>query len=269
MATDPNAPLTKQDILDAIAAAGTNQGRGIGLAKGQKQIGITGASHTRGGAVFFPADQARTPADTYTQYGTAVHPNPYQAGDEQAPGGGDSASILQMQQRLIQAGLLKATDVRPGGLWDAKSANAYKIVLAYANVHAMSATDALAYFQNNPAAQAGYNEPAPTPLTNPLTAESQVRGGGAHQTNTARDLLGKDLSPAEAQDFAAKYQAQEIAARKSFDAANLAGKPTSQAPPNLGAAADDYIKQNHLADSVAYGTASRMYDFFNMLKGPV
>lgn len=252
--TQPDAPLSKQDIIDAIAAAGTTSTGIIGMGPNQKPVGERPQHTTTGGVMV-------------SQFGTSLQASPYKTGDELNPGTGSQDQVLRTQNQLIQAGLLSPTGVRPG-FWDAKSAAAYKIVLAYANQHAMTATDAMAQFLDNPANQTQGRQ-APFQFTNPMQVAQAVSGGGPGQTNVAQSLTGKNLSPSETKDFTDWYAQQEAKARDDYQQADLTAGGTATSAPDVTAAAQQYIKEHNLSDTVAYGTASRMLQFFDLLKGVV
>jgi hypothetical protein len=105
------------------------------------------------------------------------------------------------------------------------------------------------------------------PGTNPETIAQNVSQGAPGKENTAQSLIGENLSPAETQDFVAQYQNQEKLARQSLLDAQITGNQSPYQAPDMQTAAADYIKTHELGKQVAYGTASRMLDFFQLLKG--
>lgn len=266
-ATDPNAPI---NIPPLPVGTGTPSGPiGVGTDFVPPTQPGTGAPTPWG---------PHTPTGPRTMYGTtpsnlddpSLHlvKGVYQDGAQWTPQNAPPADVYSLQQQLVQAGILSQTNMRPG-VWDVDSANAYKTVLAFANATGMNATDALKVLISNPQVQA-QTQRAPFQLTAPADITAQVSGGGPHQSNTARELLGKDLPASETNDFQKWYQDQEKSARAQYMAADLAGPGNSYTgAPNLQAGAEQYIKQHNLADTVAYGTASRMLTFFQMLKGVV
>ena len=105
-------------------------------------------------------------------------------------------------------------------------------------------------------------------MANPADIQTAVTGGGPGQSNTARDLIVQDLPASEANDFTKWYQDQETKARAQYLAADMAGPGNSYTgQPNINAAAQTYIKEHNLAQTVAYGTAARMLSFFQLLHG--
>lgn len=200
-----------------------------------------------------------------TSLGTAASKHVYVDGDEFGPMHEPHAQIIALQDALVKAGLLDPTTYHKG-VWDTNSAAAYKIVLANANGYGASAPDMLNAMVANPPARLKAQK-APYELTNPIGIAATVSGGGPHQSNTARELLGKDLPASEVQAFTKWYQDQETLARTAYQSAG-SGSPYTSAPP-LDAAAAEYIRQHNGPDAIAYGTASRMFDFFDLLKGPV
>lgn len=221
-----------------------------------------------------PPAEANWPASStrdgglVTPYGTSPHGKTYTEGDQWKPQNFPPHDVYSLQQQLATAGVLSPTNLRPG-VWDTSSADAYKTVLGFANATGMSVTDALKVMVNNPQLQAK-SQRAPFQMTAPADITAQVSGGGAGKTNVARELVGHDLPASETGDFLKWYQDQEANARKQYMVADLAGPGNSYTgAPNLQAAAQQYIKDHNLGESVAYGTASRMLSFFQLLKGVV
>lgn len=257
---------------DQVKAAGAALGSGtaqptsaVGMATGTKAVGLHTATGVGPGLERIPGNVS--PAErgvTYTQYGTKPTTTMYQAQDILSPGSAPTPDVIDLQNRLIQAGLLDPNKVR-AGVWDAASQNAYKVVLAFANQHAMNKVDALNVFLANPINQSA-NQLAPTRTANTMDIASAVSGPGS---NVATQMLGQNLSAGETKDFTDWYQQQEAQARDSYMQADLTGKGTSPDAPSVTAAAQEYIKQHNLSQSVAYGTASRMFHFYDLLKGVV
>lgn len=208
------------------------------------------------------------PGGPLTPYGTRPHGSTYNEGDQWKPQNLPPADVYSLQQQLVQAGILGSTNLRPG-VWDTSSADAYKTVLGFANATGMSSSDALKTLVSNPQMQAK-SQRAPFQMTAPADITAQVSGGGPGTTNTARSLIGQDLPAGETNDFLKWYQDQETKSRSQYMAADLAGPGNSYTgAPNLQAAAQQYIKDHNLSQSVAYGTASRMLQFYSLLKGVV
>lgn len=252
--TDPNAaPLTEDQILQAILAAGNTGGAGIGLSKGEKPVGVqtgtTGGGHP--GMSFVPGNA--------TQFGTPVNKNPYQDGDEYKPGDAPQANVQAMVYSLVQAGLLSPTDVRNNGaFWDNKAASAYRVVLAYANTHAMSAKDALNVFLANPVqTPTGYR--APKPLTNPLESEAQF-------ANVSQGLTGGGLPASESQDFATYQTGLENQAVSRYTSGKTDKTSSYVDAPSPTAGARAYILAHNPQDVVNYDMALRTVQFQNALK---
>lgn len=201
-----------------------------------------------------------------TPYGTTPHGSTYNEGDQWKPQNLPPADVWALQQQLIEAGVLTRSNVRPG-VWDATSANAYKTVLGFANATGMTSSDALRTLVSNPQLQASRDR-APVQMTNPVDIAAAVSGGGPGQSNTARELLGQDLPSGEKDSFVKWYQDQENNARQQYMKADLGNQATYTGAPNLANAAQEYIKEHNLSQSVAYGTASRMLQFFDLLRTP-
>lgn len=249
--TDP-APLSTQQIIDAINAAGGSQSTTIGLGKGEKPQGViqnplTGGGHP--GMAYVPGPE--------TQFGTEVNKNLYQEGEQRKPGGGTQAQIADMQLQLVHAGLLSPNSLRLG-LWDAKSQDAYKVVLAYANQHAMAAPDALNVFLANPVpASSTYR--APISITNPADSTA------AFDTVSA-SMTGGGLPASESQDFAT-YQTgleNQAVSRYTSGKTDKSSSYVGAASPSANAKA--YILAHNPQDVVNYDMALRTVQFQNALK---
>ena len=213
-----------------------------------------------------PNEDIATHGGVQTIYRTPWNNAPYMPGSELDPGGGTPDQVVTLQNQLIQAGLLSPKAAR-AGMWDAKSQDAYKVVLAFANQHGMNAKDALNVFLANPVNQVKGKQ-TPFQAKNPLDVAAEVSGGGPGQTNTAQALTGQNLSPSETKDFTAWYAQQEATARDAYKKADLTAGGVATDAPSVTAAAQQYIKEHNLADVTAYGTASRMLQFFDLLKTP-
>jgi hypothetical protein len=155
---------------------------------------------------------------------------------------------------LIKAGLLGAH--RDTGIWDADSANAYAVVLAQANVYGARDSDMLAFFIKNPVVDPT-RQRAPMQMTNPLDIK-------ASYSSQAESLTGGVLPEGGGNDFLKWYQDQEAQARVAYNDAGTDGGSYVGAP-STDAAAQEYIKEHNRPDMVAYGTASRMMDFYRLL----
>jgi hypothetical protein len=207
-----------------------------------------------------------------TQYGTTV---PYSAmldqpmvgsnnmggqyvsGDEWLPLN-DPTKLISLQAQLVQAGLISAKEIRLG-VWDTKSASAYRTVLAFANANGVSSTQALDFLEKNPAvgAQTPKNKTTHV-LTNPEDSKQAF-------ATAAQQLTGGDLPSSEAEQFANNYMADEKRAYAQNDA-QQGGNVTGTASPSNAATA--FVQAHNKDDAVAFGTASRMLQFFQMLKTP-
>lgn len=77
-------------------------------------------------------DDVLTPNRNLARERTRTVPPQYKEGDQLKFSGRNPVEIKNMQERLVQAGVLKEGSFWPG-VWDAESQKAYKEVLAYAN----------------------------------------------------------------------------------------------------------------------------------------
>lgn len=180
----------------------------------------------------------------------------YMPGDEWAPAN-DPDSIINIQQQMIQAGLLDPKDVRPG-VWDTTCATAYRQVLALANATASTDKTALRWLASHPTlgSQEDQGDGRVYSITNPEDTK-------AAYANAALSLTGK--GGGEADQFTSAYQQQERDAIAANENAIKEGGGTTTSAPSLGTAAETYVKEKDPASVIAYGAASRMMEFYNML----
>jgi len=199
----------------------------------------------------------QTPFDagptTTTVYGSGVNPTLYTETDKWGPAA-NPTQVPTIQAELIAAGLLNAKDVRVG-VWDAASADAYGKVLSFANTQGMTAVDALTLLTENPpigktsggSGSSGGTQPIIS-FTNPADVQTEFQ-------NVSQNLTGQEQNPAA---FVQQYHADEAAA------GHQRGQNYTQAP-SLTGAATQYVQNNMPGQEAAYGTASRMQQFFSMV----
>jgi hypothetical protein len=182
-----------------------------------------------------------------TNYDTATRfPDQYTQGDQWKVPLSDPESVPQLQQDLIQAGLLSAKSVRLG-TWDIASANAYSTVLGFANAYGLNAHQALQVLVSNP--KAGATKTGPTIA---FTAPQDVQTGFQ---NVSQNLTGQEMPTDQFQGY---YHGLEAAQ------AHGTGSNYTQAPSVTGAATQ-YLISKDPSEVQAYGTASRMQELYSML----
>lgn len=242
----PNADLTTLGI-GPPPSAGTG-GKGIGLPKGYTPPSTQGAMYP----IQTPAPEgAVLPAgDKYNSVGGAYNEMQYTATDAWSPGT-DLNGIKQLQAEMIAAGVATASSIRPG-TWDQASANAYAKVLKFANQNAMNATDALSYLVSNPPLSK-----TTASATQPIISFANPVDVAADFDKTSQDLTGQEQGGLLPQ-FQQQYTAQEAASQ------HLRGQNYVQAPSATASAAQ-YLEQKDPSQVQAYGAASAMQTFFNML----
>jgi hypothetical protein len=183
-------------------------------------------------------------------FGTTPNSTQYMPGAQLAPASLPPSDVVDLKQQLYNAGLLTAKTMNNPAVWDADAAAAYSKVLGFANIYGLNATDAINYFTNNPTASSA---------TSSVVSQANPIDINANYSKAAQDLTGVG-GPAP-QQFIDQYHAQESAAQHSRGA-------TYTAPPDLGNAAADYINKQDPVDVTAYGVASKMQTFFDMLGLP-
>ena len=202
---------------------------------------------------------------TQTLYGTTPNAQAYVPGDQYTLPFKDQTAIPQLQQQLVQAGLLNPKDVRIGQ-WDATSADAYSKVLAFANQYGLNANQALDVFLNNPKlgtagastlGGSGTNASLFFPEANPADVSSSFQ-------NVSQSLTGQEQS-GQLPAFQAAFTGAENAAAQGKDVAKSQTGGQYEQKPSPTAFAQQYIQSHDPGQELAYGTASRMQDFLSML----
>ena len=195
----------------------------------------------------------------------------YYNGDEWAPASQGGETIVEWQDKLIQAGLLKPPYQR--GAWDAPTLNAYQDLLTQANAEGLSADQIVQerVVAINRYGQTGNQrnlEPRVISLTNP--------GQIADLANeVATRVMGRRLDPSEANHFAEvynqmerDYQQQQYQLQLQGQYNTIAGEVTQ--PKSLS----DYgqtdiaqaIKEGHPQESSEQSTLNAADIFFSMLR---
>lgn len=240
-----------------MAETDSNSPNGTGIDFGPMPTGTTTTKSPIGVPVGYKAPVRPTfppyeglhpgPGLPGTLYGTTPNPNQYNQGDQWTVPLSDPQSIPELQQELIQAGLLNPKSVRLG-TWDVASANAYSTVLGFANAYGLNARQALDVLVSNPKANQGPAQPT-IAFTNPQDVETGFQ-------NTSQSLVGQEM-PTE--PFVSHYRGLEEAQ------AHQSGENYTQAPSVQGAA-QQYLQEHNKDDMQNYGTASRMNAFFDLVR---
>ncbi len=191
-----------------------------------------------------------------TLFGTTPYDGQYVRDDAWTLPLQDPEDIPNLQRQLVLAGLLDPKKIREG-LWDEASASAYGNVLGFANAYGLNANDALSVLINNPDLASTLADPKPiVERANPADINATYR-------QASQSLTGQEQDPTQ---FAQEYRGLEDAAyarRLSVDAAG--GQYVGA--PDIGAAAEQSLLANRRDDIQSYGAASRMLDFFDMVRG--
>ncbi len=196
------------------------------------------------GAVGKPTDER------LTTFGTPFQDEMYTSDDAWSLPLSVPDKIPDIQRQLVIAGLLDPKKVRLG-LWDQQSASAFTKVLGFANAYGMRAMDALGYYVNNPQPDTSTGRAQRTiAFTNPADVEAGF-------ADVSQQMTGQEMPTAA---FAGAYHGLEAAQNRD------PGSDYTSAPSVQGAARD-YLLENNPDDVRAYGVASRMNEFFNMLGG--
>lgn len=260
-----------------LPAGGTTSGTPLGVPKGYVAPTVPGygglPSHAPGGV---PDPGEITTGGPLTDFGTTPSTTQYVAGDEWKVPLTNPQDVPALKQAMLQAGLLTAKTVGNPAVWDHNAATAYAQVLGFANAYGLNATQALAYFQNNPKTVTGSNTSVLGagvggqgfnyffPEYNPANIATGFQA-------TAANLTGSEngqMLPA----FTKAFQAAETQAAAGKDIAKIAGSGAAgqyEQKPTPTDFATQYLIQNDPSQVQAYGLASRMNDFFSMLGGGV
>jgi hypothetical protein len=189
--------------------------------------------------------------DVQSIFGTTPHKGFYYPGDQwtiphQVPG-----QVYEIKKDLYDAGLLTVKTVGNPHVWTPHDAKVFTRILDFANGNGVDWKTALGYFVSNPTYTSTHSTGTGTPAnyTSPVDVQQTYQ-------NVSQQLTGQE-APAPA-DFTAQYHQAET------NAAHATGAAYAQAPTVANSAAQ-YIQTNNPSDVQAYGVASRMLDFFNMV----
>lgn len=172
------------------------------------------------------------------------------------------AKVKAVQDQMVAAGLLDPHSFTPG-VWDVDSAKAFTSVLAVANGYGAVWKDTLDALVSQAPDPAATRQGQISATTNPIDIRAAV--STPNGANVAQQLIGENLPAGETHNFSAWYQDQEAQARDRYNKVDLTKGGTYTAAPGIDAAAQEYIKQHNLGQVIAYGTASRMLEFQQML----
>lgn len=181
----------------------------------------------------------------------------------------DPSEVVDLQHQLWEKGWypsdISSFDEIASGLIDSATLAAYQSALqrtAQVNLGTDNTVSLDAIIQRgDPDAKAKtkarYKTGGISAVTNPIETKAAYRSQyGA--------LTGLAPTPEQAASFSASYRAQEEVA--NAQAARGAGTVT--APPSVGSAAEEYVREHQPTDVLGYGLLSRMNDFYSMLRSP-
>ena len=267
-----NSPLGGFTPTPLPTSGSTGTGTAIGLKKGEVvpedlQTSILGFA---GKAAGQPIPQGAVGTQT-TIYGTDPNPTQYTAADLLSPAA-DPENAIQLQEEMVQAGLLAATSLRPG-VWDSASQAAYAKVLGFANQYALNAQQALDVLVTN--AKTTKTASSTTQLGQGVGGQGYnyffpEYSGAAINTGfqgAAQQEVGSEDSAA-LPGFTTAFKTAESQAAAGKDIAKVAGSGTGgqyEQKPSPTDFAQQYLIQNDPAQVQAYGVASRMQDFLSMV----
>lgn len=186
----------------------------------------------------------------------------YQSGAEYSPLN-NPEGILQLQAQLVSIGLLDEDNVRPG-VWDSKSANAYRNVLSFANQQGLTAQEAMRLMANNPTlgelkGSAGSKRaPLTVQLTNPLDIAATAQA-------TAQKMLGRYLSQEDLKPLIERVQASERGAQQKAYTMGGAEGGTVVTPASVESESEDYFKKNYGEEAMGYAAVEAMNEFYSLL----
>ena len=159
----------------------------------------------------------------------------YWTDDEWQPSRWSPERIATLQRDLASAGLIGKNDRITFGIWDPKSAAAYRELLGYANSVGMPADRALDLYASTPEMDGGQQrQPLMTRLSNPADLRSIFKEAATKYAGEAPDD--------EIEKMVAAYQAQEASVQQTaYGMDETGGTITEQASPD--AFAEDYLRR--------------------------
>lgn len=238
--------MTPEEIIAAIAAAGAQDPNApIGVPAGYQPPGLRGAGTFYDAGVPLPPDQ--------------ISASPYRPGAELVYASAPPEQIVAVQQRLVDAGLLRGTF--RVGVWDQASRNAYKTVLGYANQLGTKVDYA---FERWIASGLGEYDTTPAQERAPFSAEvthpDDIRAG---LREFFRDKTGTGkIDDAKLDAMVRAWQGEEVTAqRAAYDAAPTGGTVT--ATRDFGSFAEEQAQK---VDPVGF-RAHEYLDKFSAIAG--
>lgn len=194
------------------------------------------------------------------EHGRPVPTSRYMDGDEWIPANYPGDMLYQLQQQLVQAGLL--TSNFTAGVYDPATREAYKNLLGLANASGQDANRTLAQLVSNAAAAPQLPaEPLITQTTDPTVLRQTFR-------KAVIDLTGEGWGREKINDMVAAYNQAEIARQKEAYDMQLAGESGNVVGMPSPA---DYI-ESQVMERDPEGVAGEqaldyLSDFMNMASG--
>ena len=159
----------------------------------------------------------------------------YWTDDEWQPSRWSPERIATLQRDLASAGLIGKNDRITFGVWDPKSASAFRELLGYANSTGLPWENALDLYASTPEMDGGQErQPLMTRLSNPADLRSIFKEAATKYAGEAPDD--------EVEKMVAAYQAQEASVQQTaYGMQETGGTVTEQASPD--AFAEDYLRR--------------------------
>lgn len=202
----------------------------------------------------------------------------YFSGDQFEPSTLSTPAILQLQRDMAMTGLLASGAEITPGFWDQNSADAYEQLLSYANRLGISAPEAMKRLKGQVAETGGGGRftvdefgnivPVTTaerpPLvirqTDPRTLEMTFR-------ETAMNLLGEGLEPAQVADMVSAYQGMEANRQREAYNKQLEGGTVLDIP-SPSSWTEEEIRERFPEGVEDYTALQYMSDAMTMLGSP-
>lgn len=202
----------------------------------------------------------------YTRSPELIPPR-YRVGDENRPGGWGDQLIVELQAKMVAAGILKANAYQRG-VWDLASQAAYQKLLATANASGLDADQTLANYQQV-IAKYGKPEDQESPRQPLILQRRDPESLRALLGTVAGRIMGGPLSREEEDKFILSFNSMSDTAQKARYEADGSGGPGGPGGIDQDidpqAQASKFLRETRPQDVQSRDVMDRFNDFNQLL----